>query len=214
MNSMKYILTLMVLAFTGIFASAQTDEKAKTILDKTVAHIKSYPAVEIVFDLSMINKEENIRETHHGKAYMKDKMYRIDVMDVINYYDGEVIYTYMPEQEEVNIKNPDENEDEMLNPAILFDIHNQKFTQKLVEEKDGKAYIELTPKKEHKQITKIGVWINTKTNMVEKVTSFGKDGNDVTITVKNLKKPDQELDVTFFRFDKDAHPEVEVIDLR
>ena len=50
--------------------------------------------------------------------------------------------------------------------------------------------------------------------MVEKVTSFGKDGNDVIITIKSLKKPDMELDVKFFRFDKDAHPEVEVIDLR
>lgn len=211
---MKYILTFMVLALCSSLALAQTDAKAKAILDKTVEHIKSYPAVEIVFDLSMINKAEDINETHHGKAYMKDKMYRIDVMDVINYFDGEVIYTYMPDQEEVNIKNPDENEDEMLNPSILFDIHNQKFTQKLVEDKDGKAYIELTPKQTHKQISKIGVWIDTKTNMVEKVTSFGKDGNDVVITIKSLKKPEKELDVTFFRFDKDAHPEVDVIDLR
>lgn len=211
---MKYVLTFMIMALCGSLALAQTDEKAKTILDKTVEQIKSYPAVEIIFDLSMINKEENIQETHHGKAYMKDKMYRIDVMDVINYFDGEVIYTYMPDQEEVNIKNPDENEEEMLNPSILFDIHNQKFTQKLVEDKDGKAYIELTPKKEHKQISKIGVWINTKTNMVDKVTSFGKDGNDVVITIKSLKKPDKELDVTFFRFDKEAHPEVDIIDLR
>ena len=211
---MKYILTFMVLALCGSLAIAQTDAKAKAILDKTVEHIKSYPAVEIVFDLSMINKAEDINETHHGKAYMKDKMYRIDVMDVVNYFDGEVIYTYMPDQEEVNIKNPDENEDEMLNPSILFDIHNQKFTQKLVEDKDGKAYIELTPKQTHTQISKIGVWINTKTNMVEKVTSFGKDGNDVVITIKSLKKPEKELDVTFFRFDKDAHPEVDVIDLR
>ena len=90
---MKYILTFMILALCGTFASAQTDEKAKAILDKTVGQIKSYPAVEIVFDLSMINKEENIQETHPGKAYMKDNMYRIDVMDVINYFDGEVIYT-------------------------------------------------------------------------------------------------------------------------
>ena len=211
---MKYILTFMVLALCGSLAIAQTDAKAKAILDKTVEHIKSYPAVEIVFDLSMINKAEDINETHHGKAYMKDKMYRIDVMDVVNYFDGEVIYTYMPDQEEVNIKNPEENEDEMLNPSILFDIHNQKFTQKLVENKDGKAYIELTPKQTNKQISKIGVWIDTKTNMVEKVTSFGKDGNDVVITIKSLKKPEKELDVTFFRFDKDAHPEVDVIDLR
>lgn len=211
---MKYILTFMVLALCGSLAIAQTDAKAKAILDRTVEHIKSYPAVEIVFDLSMINKAEDINETHHGKAYMKDKMYRIDVMDVVNYFDGEVIYTYMPDQEEVNIKNPEENEDEMLNPSILFDIHNQKFTQKLVENKDGKAYIELTPKQTHKQISKIGVGIDTKTNMVEKVTSFGKDGNDVVITIKSLKKPEKELDVTFFRFDKDAHPEVDVIDLR
>ena len=118
---MKYILTFMVLALCSSLALAQTDAKAKAILDKTVEHIKSYPAVEIVFDLSMINKAEDINETHHGKAYMKDKMYRIDVMDVINYFDGEVIYTYMPDQEEVNIKNPDENEDEMLNPSILFE---------------------------------------------------------------------------------------------
>lgn len=211
---MKYTLTLLILALCGSLAFAQTDEKAKAILDKTVGQIKSYPAVEIVFDLSMINKAENIKETHHGKAYMKDKMYRIDVMDVINYFDGEVIYTYMPDQEEVNIKNPDENEDEMLNPSILFDIHNQKFTQKLVEDKDGKAYIELTPKQTHKQIFKIGVWVNTKTNMVEKVTSFGKDGNDVVITIKSLKEPEQELDINFFRFDKEAHPEVDIIDLR
>ena len=90
---MKYILTFMILALCSSIALAQTDAKAKAILDKTVEHIKSYPAVEIVFDLSMINKAEDINETHHGKAYMKDKMYRIDVMDVINYFDGEVIYT-------------------------------------------------------------------------------------------------------------------------
>ena len=83
-----------------------------------------------------------------------------------------------------------------------------------VEDKDGKAYIELTPKKEHKQISKIGVWINTKTNTVEKVSSFGKDGNDVVITIKSLKKPEKELDVNFFRFDKEAHPEVDIVDLR
>ena len=108
---MKYILTLMILALSGTFLFAQTDSKAKTILDKAVEHIKSYPALEITFDLTMINKAENIKENHHGKAFMKDKMYKIDVMDVTNYFDGEVIYTYMPESEEVNIKNPDNNEE-------------------------------------------------------------------------------------------------------
>ena len=45
---MKYILTFMILALCSSIALAQTDAKAKAILDKTVEHIKSYPAVEIV----------------------------------------------------------------------------------------------------------------------------------------------------------------------
>ena len=57
---MNYILTFMVLALCGSLAIAHTDAKSNAILDKTVEHIKSYPAVEIVFDLSMINKAEDI----------------------------------------------------------------------------------------------------------------------------------------------------------
>jgi outer membrane lipoprotein-sorting protein len=194
--------------------TAQTVTKAQVILDKTVSKIKSYPAVEVVFDLTMENKVENVRESHPGKACMKGNMYRIEVMDVINYFDGKVIYTYMPDVEEVNIKNPEEEQEDFLNPTILFDVHNQKFTQKLVEEKGGKAYIELTPKNPHKQIKFIGLWIDTTTDTVEKVTSFGKDDNDIIITIKSLKKPDKELDETFFRFNAKDHPGVELIDLR
>jgi outer membrane lipoprotein-sorting protein len=208
------MLTGCLLALASTAAIAQTETKAQAILDKTVNKIKSHPAVEVLFDLTMENKAENIHESHAGKAYMKENMYRIEVMDVINYFDGKVIYTYMPEVEEVNIKNPEEEQEDFLNPTILFDIHNQKFTQKLVEEKGGKAYIELTPKTPHKQIKMIGVWINTTANAVEKVTSFGKDDNDIIITIKSLKAPSNALDEQFFRFDAKAHPEVEVIDLR
>ena len=58
------------------------------------------------------------------------------------------------------------------------------------------------------------MWINTKNNQVEKVTSFGKDGNDIVITIKSIKQPEKELDQSFFRFDTAAHPDVDVIDLR
>lgn len=210
---MKHILTLIIM-IAGCFTASAQDNQAKTILDKTVAKIKSYPAVEITFDLTMENKAENVRENHTGKAYMKDKMYRIEVMDVINYFDGSVIYTYMPESEEVNIKNPEEEEEDFLNPTILFDIHNQKFNQKLIENKDGIAYIELTPKTPHKQIAKIEVWVDTKKETVQKVISHGKDGNDLIIVIKELKQPEKPLDIKFFQFDTTAHPEVDVIDLR
>ena len=224
---MRYFMTLLfVLLAYAVFA--QNDPKAKEILDKAAAKFKAYPAAEIDFTLTMENPSENIHEMHEGKAWMKGNLYKLNVMDVENYYDGKNIYTYMPEVQEVNIKNPNEEEEEMLNPTTLFDIHNQGFDQKLVSTGNDITYIELFPTDKSRNFTKIGIWVNPATSSIQKVTSFGKDGNNVLITIKSIKQsspvPADSLDPkkqpppppadSFFKFDPAKHPEVEVIDLR
>lgn len=209
---MRYGTTLLFIML-AFFALAQSDSKAKTLLDKAANQFKSYPAVEIEFTLTMENPTENIQESHEGKAWMKGNKYKLNLMDVENYYDGKVIYTYMPEVQEVNIKNPNEEEEVFLNPTTLFDIHNQGFTQKLIQTDNGIAYIELHPIEE-KKIDKIGIWVNVATATIQKVTSFGKDGNHITVHIKKIKSLDPVPTDSFFSFDKNAHPEVEVIDMR
>lgn len=209
---MRYWTTL-ILTLSVFTVLAQTDPKAKELLDKTAAKFKAYPAAEITFTLAMENKAEDINEIHEGKAWMKGNKYKLNLMDVENYYDGEVIYTYMPEVQEVNIKNPNDEEEELLNPTTLFDIHNQGFNQKLINTTNGITYIELYPK-EKKNFDKIGIWVNPATYSVQKVTSFGKDGNNVTITLKTIKELNPAPADSFFKFDTAKHPEVEVIDMR
>lgn len=209
---MRYLTTLLLIVFT-FSAFAQNDPKAKEILDKAAAKFKAYPAAEVDFTLAMENKAENIKETHEGKAWMKGNLYKLNLMDVENYYDGKVIYTYMPEVEEVNIKNPSDEEEGFLNPASLFDIHNQGFNQKLLSTSNGIAYIELYPK-EKKNVEKIGVWIKTSASSIEKVISFGKDGNNVIISVNNIKSLVPVPADSFFKFDTAKHPKVEIIDMR
>lgn len=209
---MRYFTTLL-LALLTLTVFAQNDPKAKEILDKAATKFKAYPAAEIDFTMAMENKAENINEIHEGKAWMKGNMYKLNLMDVENYYDGKVIYTYMPEVQEVNIKNPNDEEEGFLNPTTLFDIHNQGFNQKLINNANGVAYIELTPK-EKKNFEKIGIWVNPTTSSIQKVTSFGKDGNDVVITIKNIKQLNPVPSETFFRFDTTKHPNVEVVDMR
>ncbi len=209
---MRYFTTLLLtlLAFTVL---AQNDPKAKEILDKAAAKFKSYTAAEVDFTMAMENKAENINETHQGKAWMKGNMYKLNLMDVENYYDGKIIYTYMPEVQEVNIKNPSNEEEGFLNPATLFDIHNQGFDQKLVHTANGIAYIELYPKEE-KNFEKIGISVNPSTSSIQKVTSFGKDGNNVIITINSIKQLNPAPADSFFKFDSSKHPGVEVIDMR
>lgn len=210
---MRYFTTFLFLLLAySVFA--QNDPKAKEILDKAAAKFKAYPAAEIDFTLTMENPDENIHETHEGKAWMKGNLYKLNVMEVENYYDGKNIYTYMPEVQEVNIKNPNEEEEEMLNPTTLFDIHNQGFEQKLLSTSNGISYIELFPTDKSRNFTKIGIWVNTATSLIRKVTSFGKDGNNILITIRSIKQSSPQPADSFFKFDPAKHPEVEVIDLR
>ncbi len=208
---MRYYIILF-LFIACIPAWAQNG--AKDILDKSAAKIKAYPAVEIEFSLTMENKEENIREEHQGKAYMKGSLYKLEVMDVVNYYDGKNIYTYMPEAQEVNLKNPSDEEEEMLNPTKIFNIHNTGFKQKLISETGGTAYIELYPNDLSKNFIKIGIWVKTSDSSIRKVESFGKDGNNLIITINSLKQPSPVPDDSFFKFDTTRHPEVEIVDMR
>jgi outer membrane lipoprotein-sorting protein len=197
----------------AFIALAQSDSKAKEILDKVANQFKSHPATEIEFTLTMENPEEDIKEEHAGKAWLKGNKYKLNLMDVENYYNGEVIFTYMPEVQEVTIKNPTEEEEGFLNPVTLFNIHNQGFNQKLVSTTDGITYIELFPIAE-KNFQKIGIWVNVSTLSIQKVTSFGKDGNQVTITIKKIKSLNPVPEDSFFSFDKTKHPDVEVVDMR
>lgn len=211
---MRHLTTLLLLIITGFSLQAQNDPKAKEILDRSATKFKSYKAVEVDFNLSMENKAEDIHEAHKGQAWMKGNLYKLNLMEVENYYDGKNIYTYMPEANEVNIKNPEEEEEEMLNPTNLFDIHNKGFVQKLVSNDNGVAYIELIPTDQKRNFRKIGIWVNPATAMIQKVTSFGKDGNDVIITINSIKQPASVPADDFFKFDEKKHPGVEIIDMR
>ncbi len=208
---MRYLITFLIfLAFIPVQAQNET----KDILDKSAAKIKNYKAVEIDFRVTMENKEENIREEHKGKAYMKGSLYKLEIMDVINYYDGINIYTYMPEVQEVNIKNPTDEEEEMLNPTKIFNIHNTGFKQKMISTNNGIAYIELYPTDLKKNYIKIGIWVKTTDYLIQKVESFGKDGNNLIIDIQNIKQPATIPSDSFFKFDTAKHPEVEIVDMR
>lgn len=210
---MRSILTIIIALF-HLTSLAQDNNEAKTLLDQVAAKLKDYKAVELDFDLTMENKAEGILETHHGKAYMKGNFYRLNIMGVENYFDGKNIYSYMPDVEEVNIKYPSNEEEEFLNPTTIFEIHNQGFKQKIVKTEGNIVYIDLEPESKDRSFTKIVIKLNRSTKNIERVTSYGKDGNLVHVDIKNIKAITPTPQDSFFKFDSSAHPNVEVIDLR
>ncbi len=214
---MKYILSIALLSFISISSFAQNAEKAKEILDKVSEKTKSYTSISADFTFSMENLQEEISEINKGTILIKDNKYKVSLMGVDTYYDGNAIYTHLIEAEEVNITEPDPDDEETLNPATIFTIYEQGFKYKYVGEgtENGKDLyeIDLYPENRDKPYSRIKLRILKDDMTLYTLRQIGKDGNNYTVVVKSMKT-NITLDDNMFVFNTESHPEVDVIDMR
>lgn len=215
---MKNSILLIFLSILTLTGAAQESNKAKDILDQLSAKNKSYNTIDAQFEFLMDNKEEDIHEKSAGILLLKGEKYKLSIMGVDTYFDGETIYSHIIDAEEVNIKEPDEEEDEEgLSPAKIFSIYEEGFKFKYVEEKiiDGKAFhiIDLFPTDLDKSFIKMTLYIDKKDMQINTLLSLGKDGNNISIKLSSFKA-NTEIDDSKFIFDTKANPDVEINDMR
>ena len=219
---MKFILSISLLAVIFFNSYAQDDyeqnvKKAKEILDKVSAKTKSYKTISADFTFSMENLQEDISETNEGTILIKGDKYKVSLMEVDTYYDGKAIYTYMKEAEEVNVTEPDPDDEETLNPATIFTIYETGFKYRYIGEKteNGKTFyeIDLYPENRDKPYSRIKLRILKDDLQLYSLRQVGKDGNNYTVVVKSMKT-NIPLDDSMFVFDPAKHPDVDVIDMR
>lgn len=214
---MKYLTSILLLFFIIPFTFAQEQEKAKEILDKVSEKTKSYKTISADFTFSMENLQEDISETNEGTILIKGNKYKVSLMDVDTYFDGSVIYTYLTEAEEVNISEPDPEDEESLNPATIFTIYEKGFKYRYIGEKteNGKVYyeIDLYPENRDKPYSRIKLLISKDDMNLYSLRQVGKDGNNYTVIVKSMKT-NIPIDDSAFVFDTAKHPDVDVIDMR
>jgi len=214
---MKYILSITLLSLFYISSFAQNTEKAKEILDKVSAKTKSYSTISADFTFSMENLQEEISETNEGKIIIKGDKYKVSLMGVNTYFDGSAIYTHLIEAEEVNITEPDPEDEETLNPATIFTIYEKGFKYKYVGDgsENGKEFyeIDLYPENRDKPYSRIKLRILKDDLTLYTLRQVGKDGNIYTVVVESMKT-DLPFDDNTFIFDSNANPDVDVIDMR
>ena len=52
------------------------------------------------------NKEEQIRQETEGKVTLAGDRYKLEFLEIIQLFDGEKIYTIVPENEEITVSTP------------------------------------------------------------------------------------------------------------
>ncbi len=213
MKKTALIFTIVLFVFTAL---AQ-DQKAKAILDKVSAKAKTFKTIYAEFTFTLDNQQEDISETYSGKLWSKGKKYKLELMGVITYFDGITIWTYMKDAEEVNISEQDEDDDEALNPANIWTMHETGFKyyykKETFEANRPLQYVDLIPKDLESEYSRIRLKIDKSKNMVYSMKRYGKDGNIYTIKVQKYDTNKPYTD-SLFKFNKTKFPNVEINDLR
>ncbi|OOG75549.1 outer membrane lipoprotein carrier protein LolA [Flavobacterium sp. A45] len=205
---MKMVMGLLVVFFIGFSVQAQ-DKKAKDLLDKVTAKVKSYNNITIAFKYSLNNAKENINQDSKGTVVMKGNQYVLNFMGVTKIFDGKKNYTIVPEDEEITISKVDEKDDSAITPSKMLTFFNSgyKFSMDIVQNVNGKKiqYVKLVPINAKDQRKEILVGIDTKTNNIYNVIEIAKKGTKTTLTVNSFKT-NQPLPKNQFTFVASKYP--------
>lgn len=214
----RLIIALLVIGSIGFKTNAQTDTKAKEILAAVSKKYRSYDIVKTDFTFTLNNEKAKVKETQQGTLYVKANANKYKVamtnQDLIS--DGKVQWTYLKNDQEVQISNVD-NSGDAINPAKIFTIYEKGFKYAYTgENKVGaKVYqmIDLTPTNTKKSVLKVRLSIDKVSKQIANVVIFEKNGNTYTYNVKTFS-PNVKVPETTFAFDAKKYPGVEIIDLR
>lgn len=206
-------LVLFFFPITVLYAQVD-DARSRAILQETARLLESYEDVFIRFTFNMVNKVHDIDESQKGKAWMKGKMYKIDMGQQVMISDGKTAWTYMPEMKEVHIGHVEEGDES--NPLEILKNWEENYRSKYIrtESVAGREIyiIDLIPK-EGRSFFRVRVRINKANNQLVSSTIYDKDSTTFTYIIEAFET-NTGLKSSDFTFDPGKHPDVEVVDLR
>jgi outer membrane lipoprotein-sorting protein len=132
---MKNIILILAVFFIAVSGKAQ-DSKAKEILDQVSEKTRTYSSFSADFTFSMENKEMEIDEKNEGSIKLKGQKYCVTLPDigVEVFSDGETLWNYMKDGNQVTISNIDDENSELMDPSSIFTIYERGFQSKFVAE--------------------------------------------------------------------------------
>lgn len=184
---------------------AQSTQKAEKLLNEVSSKVKAYDNMVIEFKYALENKAENVSQETRGDVSIDGEKYVLNLMGTTQMFDGEKIYTIIPEDEEINISNYVEEDSNSITPSKMFSFYEDGYNYQMDIAQNVKGreiqYVKLTPKDSNAEIKNILLGIDSQTKHIYNLIQTQENGTKVTITVKSFKT-DQPLAKNLFTFNE------------
>ena len=212
---MKKIITLLF-AFLCMTISCPA-QNAKSILDKTAATFTQKGIIKASFTVKNFIGQKQHGETFSGSIILNGKKFRLNAQGIITWFDGKTQWTFVPENEEVNITEPTDEELQTINPYNFLNFYKNGYNAKMGNTKtfSGKEVyeVQLTAKKSNMDIKQVVVLVNKANSQLMQI-KFRQGTNNWTNITVNSFAGNQKLPESTFKFEKKDAPNAEIIDLR
>jgi outer membrane lipoprotein-sorting protein len=187
-----------------LFSTATMAQTAKSVLDKAAANITVKEGVKASFRMT-----GGIGNTS-GTILIKGKKFHATTPKAIVWFDGKTMWTYMKDNEEVNVSNPSEAQLQAINPYNFINLYKNGYDSSL--NSTGSSYVvHLTSTAKDRKIKELFITIDKQSYHPTQVKLLqGKTWTIFEIT--NLSK--SKIVDSQFRFNVKDFPKAEVIDLR
>jgi len=198
----KVLFALMLIACQLTGAVAQTSQQ---VLDKCAAVVSHKDGVQANFTMTSAQYGNA-----SGKIAVKGKKFSATTNQASMWFDGKTLWTYMAQNNEVNVTTPNENQLQTLNPYNFINLYKKGFKHTMT--KSAKTFnVHLTATDERRKLKEMFITVDQKTYHPTEV-KVRQGQKWTTFTISNLKTV--KLDDATFRFNTKDYPTAEVIDLR
>ena len=200
----NYILLLWTLiSFIG--QSQSRSSEAQLLLDQVSAKVKGYNSMTLEFKYVLENTEEKIRQETRGDVTLQGDKYILNILGITRIYDGKLLITISPEDEEVTISSNNTTDENTITPSELLSFYEDGYTydMDIIQNIKGREiqYIKLNPIDSDSEIKYVLLGIDSYTKHVYNLIEIESNNTKTTLTINSFKT-NQPLSNTFFYFDE------------
>jgi len=215
---MKRVTFFLLLCMaSGFTVFAQNDAKALEVLNKASAAYTKAEGVKASFILSIMEFGGKQKNELKGSIRLKGSKFKLEVEEMITWFDGKNQWVYLTNNSEVNLSRPTEEELLMVNPINVFQLYKHGYVCKWLGEKmdGGKKLlkVEMRPANKNESIQNIIAFFDKTNYRPVSILITNKDKSGSRIRIPTYLTGQSYPDALFI-FQQKEFPNTEVIDLR
>jgi outer membrane lipoprotein-sorting protein len=201
--------SLLLLLFLTNLCFAQGYDQAKNLLNQVSVQIKSKENIRFAFSYVLENKKEQIRQEMEGDVTLSGDRYKLNFLAAEQLFDGTKIYTIVPENEEITISVPEDEDDVSVNPSKLLSFYEKGYGYEwdIQQRVMGKniQFIKLLPIENSSEVDYLLLGIDIDRLEVYRLIQVGANGTMTTLTLNN-QESNIILPTDYFVFDQNKYP--------